>query len=55
LKNSLGGRRKDFFLNTINTSRKTPAKSMRYHTKASALIEINAPNIAVNPQMNTMK
>jgi hypothetical protein len=55
LKNSFGGTTNDFFLNTINRNKKIPAKSIRYQTKASAFIDIKAPNIAVNPQINTIK
>jgi hypothetical protein len=34
---------------------KNTAMPMRYHTRGMASIEINAPNTAVNPQMNTIK
>lgn len=55
LKNSLTGIINDFFLNKINRNKNKPAKSIRYQTKASALIEIRAPNIAVKPQINTIR
>lgn len=53
--NERSGIWKDFFLKTINTARKKPAKSIRYQTKASAVIVIKAPKIAVKPQINTIK
>jgi hypothetical protein len=46
---------KDFFLKAINKAKKTPAKSIRYQTNASAVIVIKAPKIAVKPQINTIK
>lgn len=55
LKNSFGGTTNDFFLNKIKKNKKAPAKSILYQTKASALMDINAPNIAVNPQIKTIK
>jgi hypothetical protein len=55
LKNSFGGTTNDFFLNKIKKNKKAPAKSIRYQTKASAFMDIKAPNIAVNPQINTIK
>ena len=47
--------RKDFFLATKNNPIKPLAMSIRYQTKSSAGIVINAPKMAVNPQINTIK
>jgi hypothetical protein len=49
------GMRKDFFLKRRNSAKKTAAKNILYHTIASAVIVIKAPNIAVKPQINTIK
>jgi hypothetical protein len=45
----------DFFLNTINNDKKILAKNMRYQTKASAVMVIKAPKIAVKPQIKTIR
>ena len=54
-KNDFKGILNDIFLNAINKAKNSPAKNMRYHTKASAVIVIKAPKIAVKPQMKTIK
>ena len=51
----LKGSRSEIFLILINTNIKTPAISMRYHTKGMASKEINSPKIAVNPAIKTRK
>ena len=43
------------FLNAINTIINPVAKIIRYQTSGRASNEINLPNIAVNPQINTIK
>lgn len=42
------------FLNAINSKIKPVAKAIRYQTKDKACKEINLPNTAVNPQINTI-
>lgn len=54
-KNDCKGITKDIFLNAINTAKNTPAKNIRYQTKASAEIVIKAPKMAVKPQIKTMR
>ncbi len=44
-----------FFLNAINSMINAKAKAIRYQTNGKASSEINLPNIAVNPQINTIK
>lgn len=55
LTNDLGATLNDCFLNAIKTAIKTAAKSILYQTKKSDCIVINAPKIAVNPQIKTIK
>ncbi len=55
LNNSLGGTENDFFFESIKSNKNPLARSIRYQTKASAAIEIKAPNTAVNPQIKTIK
>ena len=43
----------DFFLIIKNNKRKSTANNILYHTNGMASILISAPNMAVNPQMNT--
>ena len=43
------------FLNAMNIKIKPVAKVIRYQTKGKASNEINLPNTAVNPQINTIK
>ena len=47
--------RNDFFLMTKYKAIKIDANSILYQTKGIASIEINAPKMAVNPQMNTIR
>ena len=46
---------KGAFLTTINNKTKKDPNNILYQTKEIALIEINAPKIAVKPQINTIK
>ena len=55
LRKDFKGIRNDFFLNTRKIARNIPAKNMRYQTKASAFMVINAPKMAVKPQIKTIK
>jgi hypothetical protein len=55
LRNDFKGIRNDFFLKTKNSAKKTAAKNMRYQTKASAVMVIKAPKMAVKPQIKTIK
>ena len=45
----------DFFLNTRKTPKKSVAKNIRYQTRASAVMVIQAPKMAVKPQIKTIK
>lgn len=45
----------DFFLILIKQARKTAAKNILYQTKKSDSIVINAPKIAVKPQIKTIE
>ena len=54
-KNDFNGILNDFFLNRMKTDKNTAAKSMRYHTIASAVMVIKAPRMAVKPQIKTIR
>jgi hypothetical protein len=43
------------FLTTINNKTKKAPNNILYQTNEIAFIDINAPNIAVKPQINTIK
>jgi hypothetical protein len=49
------GIRNDFFLNRRNSAKKKLLQNILYQTIASAVIVIKAPNMAVKPQINTMR
>jgi hypothetical protein len=53
--NDFTGTLKDFFENTKNAAIKIPANNILNHTKASADMVIKAPNMAVKPQIKTIK
>ena len=50
-----GGNLNFSFRSRIHINTNPVASSILYHTNGIASIEINAPNTAVNPQINTMK
>ena len=54
-KKDFNGILNDFFLKIKNKARKIPAKNIRYQTKASAVMLIKAPKMAVKPQIKTIK
>jgi hypothetical protein len=55
LKKDFKGILNDIFLNAINKAKNSPAKNMRYQTRASAVMVIKAPKIAVKPHIKTIK